>query len=351
MDCHLHDLRVFLRVTTAASLSEAGRALQLTPAAVSAVVKRLESRLGVRLLERHSRACRPTPAGERFAQAAAQALQTLADVQDTLAPRGPVLKGLLRLSAPTDLVHGALGPVLDGFAARHPQVELVVRVTDRVHDLWRDGIDLAVRWGELPDSSLRARRLRLTRRLTVASPDYLARRGTPRVPADLTQHDCLVYDVGGVPDDRWHYYPPGHGPESPESPVSVTVRGPRRADDSLLAKRWALQGLGLLNKSDLDLADELRRGTLVAVLADHPGPTVPLSLVTPHRPSAAVRALAAQIEAFLGEPVPAANPAEAAGGVIGENPRPRKGPARGRAAASSPTTSRAPRRTPNSPPR
>ena len=340
MDCHLHDLRVFLRVTTAASLSEAGRALQLTPAAVSAVIKRLESRLGVRLLERHSRACRPTPAGERFAQAAAQALQTLADVQDHLAPRGPVLKGPLRLSAPTDLAHGALGAVLDGFAARHPQVELVVRVTDRVHDLWRDGIDLAVRWGELPDSSLRARRLRLTRRLTVASPAYLARRGVPTVPSDLTQHDCLVYDVGGVPDDRWHYHPPGPGAGGPQT---VVVQGPRRADDSLLAKRWALQGLGLLNKSDLDLADELQRGTLVAVLADWPGPTVPLSLVTPHRPSAAVRALAAQIEAFLGEK---AGPGAPAGpdAAMGENPRPRAG-ARGR--SRSPTS----RPTPNPLPR
>jgi len=337
MNCNLQDLRVFLRVTTAASLSEAGRELQLTPAAVSAVVKRLESRLGVRLLERHSRASRPTPAGERFAQAAAQALQTLADVQDHIAPRGPVLKGSLRLSAPTDLAHGALGAVLDGFAARHPQVELVVRATDRVHDLWRDGIDLAVRWGELPDSSLRARRLRLTRRITVASPAYLARRGAPQVPSDLTEHDCLVYDVGGVPDDHWHYQQRGHGSDGLQS---VVVRGPRRADDSLLAKRWALQGLGLLNKSDLDLVDELQRGTLVAVLADWSGPTVPLSLLTPHRPSAAVRVLAAQIEAFLGE---AAGPGAPAGPAraTGESPRPRAG-ARG----SSPSSTSRPKPTP-----
>lgn len=321
MNCNLQDLRVFLRVTTAASLSEAGRELQLTPAAVSAVIKRLELRLGVRLLERHSRASRPTPAGERFAQAAAQALQTLADAQDQLAPRGPVLKGPLRLSAPTDLAHGALGAALDGFAARHPQVELVVRVTDRVHDVWRDGIDLAVRWGELPDSSLRARRLRLTRRLTVASPAYLARRGVPKVPSDLTHHDCLVYDVGGVPDDHWHYHPPGQGPDGLQT---VVVRGPRRADDSLLAKRWALQGLGLLNKSDLDLVEELQRGTLVAVLADWPGPTVPLSLVTPHRPTAAVRALAAQIQMFLGEAAGPGVPDDPVA-ASGESPRPRAG--------------------------
>jgi DNA-binding transcriptional LysR family regulator len=198
------------------------------------------------------------------------------------------LKGLVRLAAPTDLARSVLGPWLDEFQALHPDIELALHLSDGVQDLVGDALDLALRYGHLPDSGLVARKLCETRRITCAAPAYLARRGTPRTPEDLAGHNCLTFRVGGRNDATWHFVAPDG------RACKVRVRGDRRSDDSALVKLWAVEGRGIVNKSDIDLEDELAGGRLVRVLADHAGPVVPLSLVfaNARQLPAPVRALA-----------------------------------------------------------
>jgi DNA-binding transcriptional LysR family regulator len=288
MNYSINDLRVFVAVAQNGNLSAAARRCQLTPAAVSAIVKRLEAALGARLLERSSRACRLTGAGEAFHLAAGSALEALADGEAAVRRGTRELKGLVRVAAPTDLARDALAPWLDEFQSRHPDIELAIHLSDTVHDLLSDTIDLALRYGELPDSGLVARRLCDTRRVTCASPSYLERRGVPQAPADLAGHNCLTFRVGGRNDATWHFTGPGGDTHK------VRVTGDRRSDDSALVKLWAVQGRGIINKSDVDLADDLAAGRLVQVLADHAGPVVPLSLmfVGARQLPAPVRALA-----------------------------------------------------------
>jgi len=187
------------------------------------------------------------------------------------------LKGLVRLAAPTDLARSVLGPWLDEFQALHPDIELALHLSDGVQDLVGDALDLALRYGHLPDSGLVARKLCDTRRITCAAPAYLARRGTPRTPEDLAGHNCLTFRVGGRNDATWHFVAPDG------RACKVRVRGDRRSDDSALVKL-----------TDIDLEDELAGGRLVRLLADHAGPVVPLSLVfaNARQLPAPVRALA-----------------------------------------------------------
>lgn len=293
MNLSLADLRLFVLLAHASSLSDAARRAQLTPAAVSAALQRLEREADARLLERSTRACRLTDAGRVFLGAVQQALDGLQQAQAELggaaAQRGRELRGTVRLAAPTDLMRERVSPLLDSFQRAHPAVQVQVRLADAVHDLLRDELDLALRYGELPDSSLVARPVAVTRRVTCASPGYWRQHGQPRVPAELVRHNCLLYAVGGRLDDAWRFGQPAGQPGE----TVVRVRGDRVADDSALVKLWALQGRGVIQKSDLDLLDELASGRLVAALADHPGTAVPLSLVSRHRRlPAACRALA-----------------------------------------------------------
>jgi DNA-binding transcriptional LysR family regulator len=176
----------------------------------------------------------------------------------------------VRLAAPTDLARSVLGPWLDEFQALHPDIELALHLSDGVQDLVGDALDLALRYGHLPDSGLVARKLCETRRITCAAPAYLARRGTPRTPEDLAGHNCLTFRVGGRNDATWHFVAPDG------RACKVRVRGDRRSDDSALVKLWAVEGRGIVNKSDIDLEDELAGGRLVRLLADHAGPRRPL---------------------------------------------------------------------------
>jgi len=287
MSYGINDLKVFVAVAEGGNLSAAARRMKLTPAAVSAVLKRLEATVGARLVERSSRACRLTDAGGVFLDAARHSLETLRDAEAALQTRVREPSGLVRISAPTDLARSLLGEWLDEFQQRHPKVALSLTVSDSVLDLLSDSLDVAVRYGRLPDSALVAKPLRMTRRITCASPDYLARHGTPQVPADLAHHNCLRFSVGGRLDSVWQY---GEG----ETLVRQRVGGDRASDDSALVKLWALQGRGLINKSDLDLVREIETGWLVPVLQDFPGPKIPLSLVfaSTRQMPAAVRALA-----------------------------------------------------------
>ncbi|AJQ96947.1 LysR family transcriptional regulator [Gynuella sunshinyii] len=268
----LGELRLFLRAAETGNLSLAARQLDLTPAAASAGIKRLEQDLAVRLFERSTRSIRLTAEGELFREYAARALSTLADGEAQVRTGQCSLQGDIHLSAPTDLSRQVLSEWLEGFHQSYPQVRIFVHSSDGLHDLWRDGIDLAIRYGQLQDSSMVARRLCEVEQILCAAPEYLRDHGEPQVPADLAAHNCLTIFNRGRQTSNWTFYQNGH-------PLTVKVKGDRSSDDSSLVRQWALNGAGILYKARIDLQRDIDQGRLVTLLPDYQGNRVALNAV------------------------------------------------------------------------
>ena len=273
----IEDLQLFVRAADHGGLSAAARALDMAPAAASAALKRLETALGGRLFVRSTRSLRLTMEGERYLAYARGVLQLLEEGAASVAQASAVIGGELNLSIPSDLGRNVLLPWLDDFQARHPDVRLRIRISDRLADLYRQPVDIAIRYGEPEDSSMVALPLAPdNRRVLCAAPAYLKRHGAPRAVSDLAAHNCLRFVLGEQIHERWTFH---RGKRTEQA----TVQGDRIGDDGDLVRRWALAGQGLAYKSTLDVADDLRRGRLVALLETHQGETAPLNLVCAHR--------------------------------------------------------------------
>lgn len=275
----LDDLQVFVAAAEAGSFTDVARHLHLTPAAVSAVVKRLEQALGTRLFERSTRHVRLSEAGERLLAPARQALQALAQcegaLQDANDPAGR-LAGPLRMALPSDLGRHQLLGWLAEFLADDEAVSLELRVSDRLSHLLEQPVDLAVRYGEPDDSGFIALPLApRNARVLVASPAYLARHGAPQTPAELRRHNCLRFVLGESLYSRWRL-------EGVAAAQTVEVRGRHQADDGAVVRQWAVQGLGIAYKSALDVADDLAAGRLLRLLPGWSEPA-PLNLVVVSR--------------------------------------------------------------------
>ncbi|WOI45406.1 LysR family transcriptional regulator [Acidovorax sp. BLS4] len=285
---NISDLRVLVETARGGSLTAAARVLEITPAAASAMLKRLEAQVGARLFERSTRAMRLTDQGQTLLDYAARALELLEEGASQAASEAGALRGTVRVAAPSDLSRSLLLPWFDRFLQQHPGVHLALSVSDRVQDVRRDAVDVALRYGALADSQLIARPLCITRRVACAAPAYLARRGVPRHPAELAGHDCLTLHIAGRREVRWHFERAADG-----EAVSVAVEGERSVDDGSIAHEWALAGGGIVYKSAIDVRASLRSGALVALLPDWRGQRYALHAVLPsHRfMPARVRAL------------------------------------------------------------
>ncbi|SCK25525.1 LysR family transcriptional regulator [Vogesella sp. LIG4] len=289
----LQELEIFVRTAETGSLSATARLLDLTPAAASAALKRLEAELHVPLFVRSTRSLRLTAQGELYLAHCRQALELLASGRDALQSGGSQLRGTLQLSMPSDLGRNVLLPWLAAFQAQHPQLSLRMQVSDRLADVYREPVDLALRYGELPDSSLVALPLVPdNRRVLCAAPAYLQQYGAPQQPDDLRRHNCLCYMLGDAIHDSWRFF--RHG-----SAQLVAVRGRQQLDDGDVVRRLAVAGYGIAYKSALDVADDLRAGRLQALCTDWQGDPAPLNLMCADRRqlSPAVQAL----RAFLAE--------------------------------------------------
>lgn len=273
-DLQLSQLQLFVRLASAGTLSAAARQLQLTPAAASAALKRLEAALSVRLVERSTRSMRLTAEGELLREHAERALGVLDDARSLLGAQRERLEGEVHIAAPADLGRQVLSPMLDGFLARHPGLHIALHLSDVRQDLLRERADVAVRYGELTDSSLVARKLHVTTSALVASPGYLARHGTPQHPDDLAQHNCLALHRAERPHLQWVFLRDGRE-------FTVKVHGNRRADDGGLVREWAVQGLGIAQKARLDVLADLRGGRLVELLPEWQGSRYPLHAIVP----------------------------------------------------------------------
>jgi DNA-binding transcriptional LysR family regulator len=273
----LEDLVIFISAVDHGSLSAAARQLDLTPAAASAGLKRLEAELGTRLIARSTRSLRLTPDGEGYLRYARNVIEQVEAGQSAVAQGRKTIGGTVSLSMPSDLGRSVLAVWLDEFQSQHPAVSLQVQVGDSVTDMFRAPIALAIRYGVPEDSTLVALPLvPENRRVLCASPDYFARHGRPASPAALVQHNCLRYALSDTLHDRWTFYKNGDA-------TVVTVRGDRSSDDGELARRWALAGRGIAYKSRLDVLADLKAGRLEAALTDFEGESAPLHLVCAHR--------------------------------------------------------------------
>lgn len=273
----LEDLALFIRIADCGGLSAAARELDITPAVASAGLKRLEDALGGRLFVRSTRSLRLTVEGERYLGYARNVLQMLEEGAANVAQVSAVIGGELNLSIPSDLGRNVLLSWLDDFQRQHPAVRLRIRISDRLADLYRQPVDIAVRYGEPEDSGMVALPLAAeNRRVLCAASSYIERHGAPRTLEELKQHNCLRFVLGDQVHERWRFHRRGNVSE-------VIVQGDRVCDDGDLVRRWAIAGEGIAYKSSLDVAHDIRAGRLQPLLTAWQGEIAPLNLVCTHR--------------------------------------------------------------------
>lgn len=256
-------LEVFAAVAAQGSFSAAGRVLGLTPSAVSRTVDRIEARLGVRLLLRTTRALTLTAEGQAYLGAARRILTDLDDAEQAIADQGAP-RGRLRVSAA--LSHGRLCivPLLGEFARLYPHILVDISLSDSIVDVAAGQADVAIRFGPLADSGLTARKLGENGRVIVASPGYLGRHGTPRVPADLHDHNCLNFNFRRA-EPVWPFC-------DGRSDYAMTVTGNIEANNGETLGQLAAAGVGITRVGAFSVVDELADGRLVPILEDfNPG--------------------------------------------------------------------------------
>lgn len=259
------ELAFFAQLVRVGSLTATARELNLTPPAVSKRLAQLEQRLGVRLLNRTTRSISLTAEGEMYLVNAQRILGEIEELERQVSSSRAEPKGLLRVNAPLGFGRTHVGPAISTFVQRHPEVEVQLQLTDRPINLPDDAIDVAIRFGDLPDSRLIARKIASNRRRLCASPAYLERRGVPLTPRDLAEHACIVLRQNEAAFGSWRL---NRGKQA----ESVKVRGSLSTNDGEVALNWALEGHGILMRAEWNLARYLRSGELVEVLGDYETP-------------------------------------------------------------------------------
>lgn len=273
----LSELEFLVRAGRSASLSEAARACGMSAAAASALVKRLEAQLGVRLFVRSTRSLRLSTEGEAFLAQCEQGLALIQHACEGLSAGRAVIRGLVRLSLPSDLGRNLVLPWLHDFQQHYPEVELRLQFSDRLAGLYREPVDGVLRYGHPADSSLVALPVAPhNRRVLCASPAYVAAHGAPQHPLDLRQHRCVCLMLSDRLHDRWHF-------TRGEEALTVPVSGPIHCDDGEAAHRLACLGAGIVYKSRLDVAEDLQRGTLLPLCEDWQTEGAPLYLACADR--------------------------------------------------------------------
>ena len=273
---HLPDVQLFIRVAELGNISAAGRAVGMSPAAASAAIKRLEQRVDSQLIERSTRSLRLTQAGETFLGHCQQSQLALEEGLAALRQGREQLSGDIHLGAPSDLGRDRLDTLLEPFRQRHPNVRLVMHLSDGLIDLYRNPIDLVLRYGLSEDSGLVGRKLCDNGRVLVASPDYLARHGHPESFEALARRNCICFYRNGELFNRWRLFHQGQHRE-------IVVTGDRAADDGALVRQWAVAGHGIAYKSRIDVQADLDAGRLVDIFPDAIYDRTPLYVAYPSR--------------------------------------------------------------------
>jgi DNA-binding transcriptional LysR family regulator len=272
----LKQIESFVGVATKGSLTAAALAEGVAPAVVGRRIDALEARLGVKLLVRTTRRITLTHEGSAFLEDCQRFLADLANAEASVSAGGVKASGHLRLTAPAGFGRRHVAPLVPKFLALHPEVSVSLNLSDRVVDIVNEGVDCAVRVGDLPDSSLVSVRLADNRRLCVATPEYLRRAGVPQTPADLTKHECLTLSSDASQTRGWAFTVDGQV-------THLRPSGRLDCSDGQVLHDWCLAGLGIAWRSTWEVEHEIAAGQLVSVLDDFAAPPNGIYAVFPQR--------------------------------------------------------------------
>ncbi|MFZ2854237.1 MAG: LysR family transcriptional regulator [Rhodocyclaceae bacterium] len=281
------ELEFFVLLNRLGSLSAAARALDITPPAATMRLASMEKRIGARLLNRSTRKISLTPEGELYLQHASRLVEELRELDEIISGNRRAPRGLLRVNVPLGFGRTVIAPLVSTFTAQFPEVEVLLEVTDRPIDLIAKGFDLAIRFGELPDNRLNARRIMSNRRFICASPAYLEKYGTPKTLADLTRHRCIVHRQNDDAYGVWRFLIDGRT-------EIVKVHGVLSSNDGDIVQGWALDGQGIVIRSEWDVAKYLESGRLRRILPEFALPSADLYAYYPSKQN-----LPARVRAFI----------------------------------------------------
>lgn len=281
------ELEFFVLLNRLGSLSAAARSLNITPPAATMRLASMEKRIGARLLNRSTRKISLTPEGELYLQQASRLIEELRELDEIVSGNRRDPRGFLRVNVPLGFGRTVIAPLVSIFAGRFPDVEVQLEVTDRPIDLIAQGFDLAIRFGELPDNRLNARRIMSNRRFICASPTYLEKYGTPKAIADLTKHRCIVHRQNDEAYGVWKFLIDGRS-------EIVKVHGALSSNDGDIVQGWALDGQGIVIRSEWDVAKYLESGRLRQILPDFALPSADLYAYYPSKQN-----LPARVRAFI----------------------------------------------------
>lgn len=256
----ISDLDIFARVARTGNMSAAGRELNMSPAVVSKRISLLEDRLGARLFQRTTRQLTLTETGEGYFKRVIDILSLVDEAEDYVSRRNTKPRGTLKISTPTTFNRTHIVPHLSAFLTRYPEIELDVHLSDRYVDIIREGFDVAIRIGQLEDSSLVAKKLAAERRIICAAPAYLEKAGTPQRLEDLESHNCLTAGA----QDVWRL-------QGPDGPRELRLKGNIRSNSGDFVRAALLQGVGIGLRGVWDVGAELETGALRVVLPEYTG--------------------------------------------------------------------------------
>jgi LysR family transcriptional activator of dmlA len=299
------DLSFFSTLAASGSLSAAAREMGRTPAAVSKHLTQMEKRAGVQLINRTTRRMMLTPEGEVYLEHARRILDEIDELAELLGSAKTSPKGLLRVNATLGFGRSHVAPAISRFVAKHPQVSAQLQLSVTPPPLTDDTFDVCIRFGEPPDTRVVARRLATNRRLLCAAPAYLASRGMPMTPHDLTRHNCIGIRQG---DEAYGVWRLTSGRGAARKTEAVRINGTLTTNDGEIAVKWALEGHGILMRAEWDIKQYLAEGSLVQVLPEHDTPNADIFAVYSqrHQMSNRIRAfvdfIAADLRSEAGEP-------------------------------------------------
>ncbi len=285
------DLGFFSAIASAGSLSAAARELGITTPAVSKHLALMESRVGVSLVNRTTRRMSLTPEGELYLEHARRILSEIDDMEELIGVAKATPKGLLRVNATLGFGRSHVAPLISKFVRKYPQVEVQLQLSVNPPPLTEDSFDVCIRFGAPPDTRVIARHIAPNRRLLCASPAYIAKHGMPKVPNDLTRHNCIGIRQGEEAYGVWRMT---NGKGRNASTEAIKIRGNLTTNDGEIAVNWALDGHGILMRAEWDIERYLSNGRLIQVLPQYFTPDADIHAVYPQR-----HQLAARVRAFV----------------------------------------------------
>lgn len=270
----IENLKLFLKIVEKGGLAAAGREVGLSPATVTDRLAALETHYGARLLTRTTRSINLTDEGRELVNGGRRILAETEEIESRIKLGVEKISGTIHVSVPNDLGRSQIVPLLDQFMLQHSEIVVDLTLSDGYVNLVGRGVDLALRYGELSDSTMKSRKLGTNRRLICASPEYLRNNGTPRHPDDLAHHNCLIMRFAAQTDQDWLFVIEGEQ-------RNYRVVGNRVADGGDVIRRWCLEGYGIALKSEWDIRHDLATGRLVCVLDEFAPPPSALQMVYP----------------------------------------------------------------------